>query len=148
MLDRVRVVHAHDPKPAPQRLEIAAIVALLLAPVPLAAINFDNDAPLDQEVNTADPGNHDLALDSKSCGAQGDPCERLDARLGTRVEVVDVEAVLRWHHLVHTINYRKTGQPESQRAVDDRDHGGRRLTHEGVSKRDLDAAARAVNLVG
>lgn len=61
MLDHVRVVHAHDPKPATQRLEIAAIVTLLLTPVPLAAINFDNDAPLDQEVNTADPRQSHLA---------------------------------------------------------------------------------------
>ena len=60
MRDRVLVVDPHNPIAALQRLEITPIVALLLAAMPLSAVNLDDDAALNQKVNTSHPRNHDL----------------------------------------------------------------------------------------
>lgn len=146
------VVDAHDRITAASELEIPPVIARLLPGVPAPPVDFDDDAPLHQQIDPADTGDDDLGGDMQTRVAQGHANERLDPRFAAVVEVIGREPKTPWGCRSEPLELGEIDDGESEGAVEHSDdhrpgltaqkvlHGVRRREEKAVRRRRVDAS--------
>lgn len=117
------------------RCEISTVVATLLTLVPAAAIDFDDDATVYEQVYSAHTRNPNLRRAREPGIDESHPHERLDPRLASGVEHRRGNATAHRHPSEDGVQLTVRHQARVESAVDHRDRDSTRLAADDVGER-------------
>lgn len=135
---RVRIVHPDRGIALGRGFQIAPIVSRLLVVVPGSAIDLHDHPALYEEINTADIGDDNLRLDQESSVTKGNPHQGFDPRLGTWIDVGEVDTGGSRHCAHQHLQLVDTQSATVEDAVDDSDRLTARLAAKHANHRFLD----------